>query len=350
MERILIIKTGALGDVLRSTSLLGGIHSRWPGAEVTWVTAHGAEPLVQGHPEVQRVFALDPKDCAGAAAELSALKPDRILSLDDDPELCALAANVQQQTQAVLAGACLDSEGQPAYTDDGECWFGMGLLSRDGLQRADERKLANRRTHPDLLAQVIGVPPGRPALHLSDGDLGIGAEVLDREVPRSKGLRIGLNTGAGGRWRTKAMRPAEVADLVARLASRLGSTAVQFLILGGTDETERNQELLELSRAAAPAAQLIDPGCDHSLGTFAAMVGGLDLLVTSDSLALHMAVAQGCKTVAFFAPTSPHEIELYGLGEKVISTAPDAGNYARDTDNSTITGERVAGAVLRQLN
>jgi heptosyltransferase-2 len=54
------------------------------------------------------------------------------------------------------------------------------------------------------------------------------------------------------------------------------------------------------------------------------------------------------RVVAFFAPTSAAEIELYGRGEKVQSTAPDACSYRPDADNATLTVERLAPAVLRQ--
>ena len=37
--RTLVIKTGALGDVLRSTSILPGLAERHPDLDVTWVTA-----------------------------------------------------------------------------------------------------------------------------------------------------------------------------------------------------------------------------------------------------------------------------------------------------------------------
>jgi heptosyltransferase-2 len=74
------------------------------------------------------------------------------------------------------------------------------------------------------------------------------------------------------------------------------------------------------------------------------------LLVSSDSLALHMAIAQDVRVVAFFAPTSAAEIELYGLGEKIASTAPDYCSYKPDADNSTITVERLCAAVVRQLS
>ena len=66
-------------------------------------------------------------------------------------------------------------------------------------------------------------------------------------------------------------------------------------------------------------------------------------------LALHVAVARGVRCVALFVPTSAAEIELYGLGEKVESTAPDACSYRFDADNSTLTPELLCAAVLRQL-
>ena len=49
-------------------------------------------------------------------------------------------------------------------------------------------------------------------------------------------------------------------------------------------------------------------------------------------LPLHIAVARGVRIVAFFAPTSAAEIELYGLGEKLASTPPAkpmAGSIAK---------------------
>ena len=76
---------------------------------------------------------------------------------------------------------------------------------------------------------------------------------------------------------------------------------------------------------------------------------GCDLVITSDSLCLHVAVARRTPVVAFFAPTSAAEIELYGLGQKVVSTASDACSYRPDADNSTITPERLATAAARVL-
>ena len=57
----------------------------------------------------------------------------------------------------------------------------------------------------------------------------------------------------------------------------------------------------------------------------------------------------GRSVVVFFAPTSAAEIELYGRGEKVVSTSADYCSYKADADNSSITAERLCAAVVRQL-
>ena len=68
--RILVLKTGALGDVVRTTSILPGLAQRHGDLELCWVTAPGARPLVEHHPLIGRVETVDPSD--GEAAHLLA--------------------------------------------------------------------------------------------------------------------------------------------------------------------------------------------------------------------------------------------------------------------------------------
>ena len=58
--QILVLKTGALGDVLRTTSILPGLCARYPDARVTWVSAPAAVDLVRHHRLVERVLSVDP--------------------------------------------------------------------------------------------------------------------------------------------------------------------------------------------------------------------------------------------------------------------------------------------------
>lgn len=346
---ILIIKTGALGDVLRTTSILPGLRERQPEARISWVTAPAARELVAAHPLVAETILLDPdspQECERLRRKLEAREWSWILSLDDEAALCALARALPSER---LSGATLDEQGRRCYTPDVAPWFDMGLLSTFGKQRADRLKVENRRSHPEIFAAMFGVRMGRPELPLSAEALARGEEFARRAGFERERPVIGLNTGAGGRWRSKGLPIEVVLRLVERL-SRERAGQLDFVLLGGPDERERNRELKARIEGLACAARLVDAGTDNSIPVFAAIVSRCDLLLSSDSLALHIAIAREVPVVAFFAPTSAAEIHLYERGEAVLSSAPDYCSYRPDADNSSLTDERLGAAVARVLD
>ena len=347
MDRILIIKTGALGDVLRTTAIVPGLKQKHPGSHVTWVTAPAAIDLVRHHPGVDDLVAMDAADATSvekATDRLQSITWDRVISLDDEPAPCRLARQVAPVER--ISGGWETPDGSLTYTADTEPWFGMGLLSRAGKKVADRRKAANRRSHPDILCSMLGVTSARPELPAvaltPSGDTRV--EEL-RQMAGSP--RIGLNTGAGGRWPSKELPEERVVTLVEELESSIGKDAV-YLLLGGPEERDRNARLAAALSDAS--AQVVNAGTDHPVMEFAAIVSTCDLLVTSDSLAMHIAIARQVPTVAFFAPTSPHEIDLFGCGEKVVSTGEDACSYRADADTSSLTAGRIARAAERVLS
>ena len=350
MTRILVIKTAALGDVLRTTSILPGLAQAFPDLEVTWVTAHAARPLVEGHRLIHVVEGVTPGDAHEVRLLERALgerRWDRVLSFDDEEPLCAMATTLAAAEGTTLSGAYLDENGERAYTDDVAPWFDMGLISRFGKERADELKKENAESHPSIFARMLDVEMGKPELSLPPEATAFAEEFSAQWELDALRPVIGINTGAGGRWKTKELSVERTAELARQIAER--RPEVTFLVLGGPEEVDRNRELVTAMRSLEPPTRVIDGGTSNGLSEFAALVGLCDLVVVSDSMALHMAIAQDRKIVCFFAPTSAAEIELYGLGEKVHSTAPDYCSYRRDADNSSITPELLRDKVFEVL-
>lgn len=349
VTRILIIKIGALGDVIRTTSVLPGLSERYPNLAVCWVTAPAARALIQHHPMIHEVETLATEDVDQVrrlAAKLSAGGPwDRVLSFDDEFPMCELASLLPCRA---LSGATLDASGERVYTDDVAPWFEMGLLSRKGKESADQLKIANRRTHPELFASMLGIEPGRPGLFLTEEVRAQARAFAESSVLDEGRPLIGLSTGAGGRWRTKELPVDRTVEMARQIAAGLDG-ACSFLLLGGPDELARSQAVLDGLRAVEPGVRVVDAGNDNDLLEFAARLELVDLLVSSDSMPLHMGIALQRKIVCFFAPTSAAEIELYGQGEKVWSTAPDYCSYLPDADNASITPERLTEKVLQVL-
>jgi heptosyltransferase-2 len=77
-------------------------------------------------------------------------------------------------------------------------------------------------------------------------------------------------------------------------------------------------------------------------------------VVTGDTLALHVALGLEKRVVALFGPTSAAEIDLYGLGSKVVAPLDCVCCYNPVCDRSpscmdSIGAERVYEQVVEQL-
>ena len=156
---------------------------------------------------------------------------------------------------------------------------------------------------------------------------------------------IGLNTGAGRRWELKQWREEGYVELIEHIAKK---HSAQFLLLGGPEERERHKRLIARSRVP-----LIDAGCDNSVRHFASLVGECHLVITGDTLAMHISLALNRRTIVLFGPTSAAEIEMYGLGEKVVPRMECLSCYKPKCDfvpncMELISTEMVESAVERQ--
>ena len=157
---------------------------------------------------------------------------------------------------------------------------------------------------------------------------------------------IALNTGAGGRWPLKQWREGGYVELIRRLSV---DQNVRFLLLGGPSEEQRNERL-----KSASAVHLFDPGCQNPVRHFGALLDRCDVVVTGDTLAMHLALALKKRSVVLFGPTSAAEIELYGLGEKVVPDMACLSCYKTACDfvpncMDLISVDMVERAVLNQL-
>ena len=133
-----------------------------------------------------------------------------------------------------------------------------------------------------------------PILILSNKELEFGKKFAEKNNIKSNDLVIGINTGAGGRWQDKKLGIEETAELIDKLSNELGNKNIKILLFGGPEEKERNEKIKKLAKT-----EIIDAGCDNSLMEFASLVNLCSILVTSDSLALHIGTALKKKIVGY---------------------------------------------------
>ena len=299
-----MIKLGAIGDVIRTTSVLHGLKEKYKGCSIDWVTKKESFDILKNNGLIDRVFMI-----GNAKKDLKGEKYDLVICLDDENEACELASGIDSKK---IVGAFLD-DGKRAYTEDSSQWFDMGLLSRLGKQKADELKAKNSETYQEIMYRILGLDYKKqePILALNEDELNFGEGFVQKNNIKKDDLTIGINTGAGGRWEDKKLSVEKTAELIDKLNKSLKNCKI--LLFGGPEEIERNEKIRKLAKT-----KIIDAGCRNSLMEFASLVNLCGILVTSDSLALHIGVALKKRVICYFYPTSADEIELYGRGEKII--------------------------------
>jgi heptosyltransferase-2 len=343
--RVALIKTGALGDVVRTTALLPGLRRREPRLELTWITASSAIELVRDHPDVARAVAIDEPPAAAWRHE----RYDWVLCLDDGVPECRLASSL---AAGRLSGGYEAVDGARRYTDDVAPWFGMGLLRpRDmgGLEQANALKQRNVENFGTIFHRALGLPGpvARPFVALEPRRMARARSWLEEAGLSRLSPLIGLNTGAGGRWRFKRWGEEQTVDLARRLVDEFHAGVVVF---GGPAERTRNQRIT----AGAGRPDVVAAPTDLALLDFTALIDQCDLLVTSDSLALHLGVARARPVVAFFGPTSAAEIDLYGRGEKLVTRLECRCCYKSDCPirphcMQSISSQDMVDAIRRSL-
>lgn len=319
---ILIVKFGALGDVVRTSYFAKCLKDKYgQDLHLTWITSPAAMPILQDNFYIDKV-----------SSDFSKIKNEQfdvIYSLDDEIEILSQLAFLNYKK---IVGAYLHpSKKIRTYCAESAIWFDMGLLSKLGKLEADNRKRANKRTHGDIFAQIFDTDFPEPFFP---------QEKITPCIPnKDSEFMLGINPYAGGRWSSKELLPKELEKLIGLF---LGSTQFQnmrgkIILFGAGEDRQKNLEIA--SRFSDKAIEVANT--DESVLNLATQIGSLSVLITSDSLAMHLAIAQRIPFLAFFAPTSAAEIDDFGFGQKLISTADDYCSYKKDADNKTITADRI---------
>lgn len=322
--KILIVKFGAMGDVVRTSYFAGALKRKYGNIlNLTWITSSIAVPLLESNPYIDNL-----------TTNFDCLKNDYfdlVFSLDDEIQI---VDEVSKLNYSKVVGAIIEGE-KLTYTEDSSEWFNMGLLSKLGKNRADELKKHNVYGHREIFKRIFQVDEVYPEFFLNaDGKLA--------SFPHDSGDLVGINPYAGGRWPSKEIRDSELYKFICMISmGHVFPRPVTIVLFGAGPDRLRNDLLVSKLYADSINQNIIVANTDDSVMTLAGYISKLKILITSDSLAMHLAIAQKVTTLAFFSPTSASEIDSFGVCRKLISTTDDYCSYAKDCDNSSITALRL---------
>lgn len=309
---VLIVKLDALGDVLRTTSVLPALHRAYDPCYVTWVTSMAAMDLFTGNDMVDEVL-----DSSGSAVPaLMAREFDLVINPDASPASCAIASTARGRKKY---GFVLSPEGYVVPLNAAaEGWLLMGSF--------DQLKRDNRKTYQQVLHDICELDSAGQhiVLNLTDAESNNEAGMRRLLESGSQTPIVGVNTGAGDRWQYKKWR---VDGFIRLIDMLLEETGASVMLLGGTAERERN------ARIKSHFGARVADAWQESLRDFIREVDLCDVVVTGDTLALHVALGLKKRVVALFGPTSPYEVDVYGQGRKIVPALDCVCCYKPVCDN-----------------
>jgi ADP-heptose:LPS heptosyltransferase len=275
--KILIVKLGASGDVVRTTPLLRVLKG-----EIHWLTSDLNCVMLDGICEIGRLVSWKNRET------LSSEVYDLVINLEDSLEVCILLKTLKFRD---LFGAYEDSGGKLTYTTNSSEWFDLSLISNFGKEKADQLKFQNRRTYQDLIFRG-----------LSYGFTGE-KYFLPRAIASDLKGDVAIAENCGSVWPMKNW--AYYKELKAKLEDV--GMSVNYLPM--------RKSILE------------------HIGD----IQNHKFLVSGDSLPMHIALGSGLKCMTIFTCTSPWEIHDYGLQKQVVSPYLGEFFYKRNFEAKATT-------------
>jgi lipopolysaccharide heptosyltransferase I len=327
-ERILVVRLGAMGDIIHSLPGIAALRQALPQAFIGWaVEERWAELLASraelsdpsqscsvARPLVDRIHFVNMKSWVGAPFFPRTWRSMYRAKKDVRAGAYELALDIQGAIKSVIPARWSGAKTIAGYATPREPLakrFYDETFEMRGVHVVEQgMNLAADLTGAQGLATVFPVPVDHAAEAWRDVE-------LDRR--RIYGYAM-LTAGAG--WGAKRW-PAERYGAFAKAMHEFG---LQVLVNQSPGEEELAQQVCAASGGTAQAIA-------SNIGQLIALVRRARLFVGGDTGPLHLAAALGVNTVAIYGPTDPARNGPYGAGRIIVLRDPESiTSHARKTE------------------
>lgn len=291
-KRILIIKLGALGDVIRTTPLAVRYKNMYPDCHISWLTL---SPDVLPKDAIDSIYAWD----TTSVFVLQNKTFDIAINLDKEEEACILLSKVNALEKY---GFLWENDHIAPATPAAEHKMLTGFF--------DHISYKNTKHYLEEIFEICHLDfRDEPYLINYDKKLASQWKSKLQELAGQK-IIVALNTGCGTRWLTRLWPEEKWIELI----NLLKNDNYFPIILGGQQEDEKNKFLADQTHAYYPGT--------FPLKEFFALTDACDIIVTQVSMMMHVAVALKKKIVLMNNIFNKHEFYLYNKG---VIVEPETG-------------------------
>lgn len=292
VKRVLIVKLGALGDIVHAIPVAAALRRAFPAVRLDWLVSAKHREILDLVPVIDRRLVINDRGDEGAGAsggtgiweairELRRSQYDVALDLQG---LLKSAFFARSSGAARVIGFSSryvrERWARPFYTEVHDPGGG-------GLYHPDETHVV--LTNLGLL-EPLGIRVATPEFPIEQ----VASDAAVDTVGRTKGRYALLNPGAA--WPTKRWPPSRLGAVAVALRDRHALTSV---VLWGPAEEALAREVVSASAGAA----MLSPRT--SVADLVALARGASLFISGDTGPAHIAAALGTPIVGIYGPTRP---------------------------------------------
>jgi heptosyltransferase-2 len=333
-KRILIIKLGAMGDVLRTTFLLWGLKELYPKSIISWIVDNNNAAVLKQNILIDNIITNDENISKFLINNFF----DIVINLDLEFE--SLSFTKVSNKLKVIGFTLDDNRNIIASNEFAQQWLKMSAY--------DELKKNNLYTYQHWMAQIVSLPKDNYEIIVplqKEAQEKALKFLRDNNIVQNQKV-LGINPGAGKRWKLKKW----ITEGFIETAKHFSKKGYIVLLLGGKqDEKEINAILKE------SIPNVISAGANNTIADFFAKINLCNVVLCGDTMVLHAALGLKKNVVALFGPTSVNEIEIYFRGTKIQGkkdcvTCYKQECYLENNCMQTITPKEVIDAIENIYN
>lgn len=301
--RILIIRPGALGDLIVTLPALGAIRRHFRDAHIELMGYLSFLELLKGRFYADAISRFDQADVAplflkNTQMPLSSMKRfgelDMVVSFVLDKERVFAENLGATGVRNVIHYEPFPSGGRNVHMVD----YFMGLLDVLGINH---------------FSRI-------PTIFLNREDICYGNNFFKNGIVDPQKMLVAVHPGSGGRL--KCWPVDRFAELIVRLHEQMNA---QVLLISGPADREVAERLAVKVRDAIIRIDQLP------LPPLAALIKQCNLFIGNDSGITHMAAALGVKTIALFGPTDPNVWAPVGEQVKILYKGSHCSPCLQDT-------------------
>lgn len=311
---ILLIKTSALGDVVRTLILIRALRKKFNNPNIYWYCGDGSKLIEK----------LDKYDKLKFIYNISNLKNvfDITLSLEEDLDLVKNVTKFFNKKSLFYGFYYCEINHVIKYTPNTAAWNDMGLQSRFGINIANKLKKNNKLSFYEIWSSILGCNKINFEQNLFPSNL--------------KKTYIAICPWAGERWAAKSMTDK---DLLALINGLISYGIDNIILLGFPPKNSKYVKLF--------SKFYIDTTKDYK--KLFNYLSSSKVVITADSLCLHLATLFNIDTISFYTVTSAYEIDVTKNSEKIINTSKHYCSYNKKISKCNISVDKILSKIYKYL-